>query len=117
MLPFFHAHVCVCHFSIAARFLIILGALKRRAQRRFDASKIIRKLAASSELSPSKELHVEGILKSRFWMILQIYYRESYYDIQSIYRGCIKTAIYGDVSARFLLVCQEELIFLSSVFS
>ena len=38
-------------------------------------------------------------------------------NAQCIYRGSIKTAIYGDVSARFLLVCQEELIFLSSVFS
>ena len=61
---FFLAQVCSCHFTVAASFLMILGALKTSAQRRFHVPKIIHKLAATAELWLAKEHHVEGILRS-----------------------------------------------------
>ena len=75
---FFAAQVCGCHLAVNHSFSMILGSQETLDQRRFHAPKIIEKRRVSSELSLGKEHHVEGILKSGFFVILQIYNRKSY---------------------------------------
>ena len=65
---FFLAHVWCCHFTVAAIFSMILGALKRRWSLIYNEPKIIQNLSAVLLEMISKNMFVEYLTKFHwFW--------------------------------------------------